>query len=239
MSGHSHFKTIKHEKAISDQKRGKIFSKISQAIALAIKNNGSNPVTNSVLKNLLEEAKKANMPKDTVERAMKKGEGTLGGATLEEVIYEAFGPGGTSLIIEAITDNKNRSLGEVKKILSDHSGKLANEGSVRWGFDKKGIIVIDPEENKLGEELELKVIEAGAEDIVKENDSLSIYTQPEKLNEVKQNLENAGIKISSTFLGWKPKEMVGLEAKDKEAFEKLLEALDENDAVQNVYSNIK
>ena len=244
MSGHSHFSSIKHKKEITDQKRGKIFSKLARQISVAAREKGGDPEANSVLRMAIEKAKEFNMPKDNIERAIKRGAGELGEEKLEEVIYEAYGPRSIAIIIEGITDNKNRALGEIKKILNQYQGKLASIGSVKWMFERKGVITIEnpkPEARspKQKEELELKAIEAGAEDIYWHEDVLDIYTKIEDLEKVKKNLEGQGIKIESASLDWIAKDEVELEEKQKDAAEKLFEALDENDAVQEIYSNLK
>ncbi len=239
MSGHSHAKKIKHQKEITDAKRGQIFSKLARAISVAAKENG-NPETNPKLRQVLEEAKKFALPRENTERAIKKGTGELGGEKLEEVVCEAYGPGGIAIIIEGITDNKNRALGEIKQILNQNGGKLAGEGSVRWMFERKGVITANNEQKTTSkEDLELLAIEAGAEDISWDNDNLDIYTRPDDLEKVKKNLEEKGVKIESSSLGWTTKEMIEVEEKEKESCQKLFEALDENDTVQDIYSNLK
>jgi len=239
MSGHSHFKTIKAQKEIADNKRGKIFSKIGRLIAIAAK-EGPDPLTNSKLRMAVEQAKIVNMPKDNVERAIKKGTGELTGEKLEEVIFEGFGPAGIAIIIEAITDNKNRTISDVKQIFNQNNGKLAGEGAVQWMFERKGIISVDNKEKTMKkEQLELAAIESGAEDLYLYKDILNIYTKPEDLEKVKSNLEKGGIKIKSSFVGLSPKDAVAIDEKTKESCQKLFEALDENDAVQEIYSNIK
>ena len=245
MSGHSHFSSIKHKKAITDEKRGKIFSKISKMISVAAKQGGGDPEANSKLRLAVEQAKQANMPKDNIERAIKKGTGELEGEKLEQVVFEAYGPGKTAIIIEGITDNKNRTLSEIKQILNQNKGKLADEGSVKWLFERKGSIIINPVRSKTSngvnkenkEELELIAIEAGAEDINEHDEFLEIHTKPEDLEKVKKNLEEKGINTESVSLDWVAKESI--ENKEKEACEKLFESLDNNDAVQNIYSNLK
>ena len=243
MSGHSHAKTILHKKQITDAKRGKIFSKIARQISVAVKEKGSDPETNSALRLVIEKAKKYNMPKDNVERAIKRGTGASEGEKLEEVIYEAYGPNSIAIIIEGITDNKNRSLGEIKQILAQNNGKLASSGSVKWMFERKGYITINYQLSVISyqskEDLELKVIEAGAEDISWRDNILDVYTKPEDLEKVKKNLENQEIKIESTNLDWIAKDIKDLSEKDKKAAEKLFEALDESETVQEIYSNLK
>lgn len=243
MSGHSHFSTIKRKKELTDKKRGQIFSKVTRMITIAAREGGGDPATNSKLRLAIEAAKNANLPKENIERAIKRGTGELAGEKLEEVTFEAFGPGGIAIIIEGITDNKNRALGEIKQILSQNSGKLANEGSVRWLFEKKGAIILDLKQQAEGlknkENLELIAIEAGADDIYWHEDFLDIYTKSENLETVKKSLEEKGIKIESASLDWVAKEMIEVDEKNKEAAEGLFEVLDESDSVQNIYSNLR
>ena len=238
MSGHSHFKTIKAQKGIADAKRGNLFSKMAKVIAIAAK-TGPDPITNAKLKVAIEQAKSVNMPKENIERAIKKGTGELAGESLTEVVFEGFGPGGAAIIIEGITDNTNRTIGEIKQILNQNNGKLAGEGAVRWMFERKGIIstTIAPDANK--EQLEMTAIEGGADDIYLHENVLDIYTKPGELENIKKNLEAKNVKIESSILGWVAKEMVEIDEKTKESCQKLFEALDENDAVQEIYSNIK
>ena len=242
MSGHSHWAGIKHKKQAEDQKRGKIFSKLSRMISVAAR-EGTDPEMNPKLRQALEEAKVFNMPKENIEKAIKRGTGELEGVKLEEVSYEAFGPGGVAIIIEGITDNKNRTFQEIKQILQKYNGKLAESGAVKWLFTRKGAITINPNiQNSITkEDLELKAIEAGAEDIYwhKTENLLDIYTKPEELDKVKKNLEAQGIKIESVSLDWVPKDPIEVNEKDREILNKLFEELDENDAVQNIYSNLE
>jgi len=235
MSGHSHWATVKHTKGAEDAKRSKAFSKMACVIIIAAKEGGGDPVSNAKLRTAIEQAKKINMPKDKIEKSIKKGTGELEGGKMEQVTFEAYGPNNIALIIEGITDNKNRALGEVKKILSQYNGKLANEGSVKWMFDRKGVIAI-----KMGgrseDDLEMEAIDAGAEDIEAQEEIIYIYTDPIELDNVKKNLEEKGIEIDSSSLGWIAKETLKIE--NKESFEKLMEALDDNDDVQDIYSNI-
>jgi YebC/PmpR family DNA-binding regulatory protein len=205
-----------------------------------VKEKGPDPSINAKLRLAMEKAKEVNMPKENVERAIKRGSGEDEEGKLEEVSFEAFGPGNTALIIEGITDNKNRALGEVKQILSKNNGKLVGEGAVRWMFDKKGIIAIDKNQGAMTkEDLELTAIEAGADDIYWRETGLDVYTKPESLESVKKNLEAKGVKIESSFLGMIAKEEVAVSEKEKADCEKLFEALDESDEVQEIYSNVK
>jgi YebC/PmpR family DNA-binding regulatory protein len=237
MSGHSHWATIKHKKGAEDAKRSKAFSKISRLISIAAR-EGMDPIANSKLRMAMDQAKLVNMPKENIERAVKKGTGELEGEKLESFIFEALGPSGIALIIEGITDNKNRTLGDIKQILNQHNAKMANEGSVRWMFERKGIIIMANNQEAMAkkDEIELSAIEAGAEDMKWRNEVLEILTKPEELDKVKKSLEEKKFVIESASLDWVAKEEI---EGNKESVEKLFEALDDNDAVQNIYSNIK
>jgi len=242
MSGHSHAKTIKHQKELTDKKRGNIFSKLSRHISLAAKEKGGNPETNSALRMALEQAKSFNLPKENIERAIKRGTGETEGERLEEVIFEAYGPGSIAIIIEGITDNKNRTLGEIKQILNQNNGKLVGEGAVKWMFERKGCITINlrsQTQDRKKEEIELMVIESGAEDIYWYDDNLDVYTKTEDLEKVRKSIEERSVQTESASLDWVAKETVESDEKQKEGCQKLFEALDENEAVQGVYSNIK
>lgn len=242
MSGHSKWSTIKHKKALTDIKRGKIFSKLSKIITVAAKEKGGDQQMNPRLRTAIENAEAVNMPRDNIEKAVKKGTGELEGIALEEFTYEAYGPGNAAIIIEGITDNKNRTVAEIKHLIGQHGGKMANPGNVLWMFNRVGRIIIDAEEN--ADEAELAAIDAGAEDIKKEESILTIFTKPENLYEIKTKLEKGeksdNIKIESAELVWKEKNTV--ETKDetiKNSLEKLYQAIDDHDDVQNIYSNIK
>jgi YebC/PmpR family DNA-binding regulatory protein len=237
MSGHSHFHNIKIKKGAEDAKRSKAFSKLSKEISVAAKDGGSDIVFNPKLRSAVEKAKSMNMPADSIEKAIKKGSGELEGFLYEEFLMEAYGPGGTAFIIEGITDNKNRTLGEIKLILTQRGGKYVNEGGIKWMFEKKGVIAIDAS-NKNKEEMELIAIEAGAEDIDWQENILYIYTKLEELEKTKKALEEKKLKIESANLEWVPKENTSINDDIKEKNQKLFESLDENDDVQNIYTNI-
>lgn len=243
MSGHSHARTVKHKKDLDAKKRGKIFSKMARLISVAVKEGGPNPETNTKLRIAIETARYYNMPNDNIERAIKRSSGELTGEKLEEILFEAYGPAGTALLIEGITDNKNRALGEVKKILNQYNGKLVKGGAVRWMFERKGCITVNIKEQKEElrnkENLELIAIEAGAEDVGWRNGNLDIYVSAESLEEAKKILEEKEVKIESSSLDWKPKETINLKEKEKVSCLKLFEALDENDDVQDIYSNVE
>jgi YebC/PmpR family DNA-binding regulatory protein len=241
MSGHSHWHSIKFQKSIADQKRGKIFSKMSREISIAAKEKGKDPTSNASLRIAIEKAKEFNMPKDNIERAIKRGTGELKEADLESFVFEAYGPGKIALIIEGITDNKNRTWQDIKQILSQNNGKIANEGSVKWMFEKKGVIllILDSQEPKLSkEDLELKIIDSGAENFFWKDNLLEIHSKTEDLEKIKNTFENQNIKIESSSIDWVAKDKVKVEEKEMEACEKLFEALDESDDVQGTYSNL-
>jgi len=243
MSGHSHAKTVRKKKEADAKKRGQIFSKMARLIEVAVRQGGPNPETNAKLRMAIELAKSYNVPSENIERAIKRATGEIEGGKLEEVSFEALGPGGIAMIIEGITDNKNRTLNEIKQVLSRFNGKLASEGSLKWMFERKGCITInlksqDPNfKNK--EELELIAIEAGAEDLYWYDDNLDVYCDVKDLERVKEELKKRGIKIDSTTLDWKPKEMVDLDERKKKECLELFEALDELDSVQEIFSNLK
>lgn len=244
MSGHSHAKTIAHAKNITDQRRGQVFSKMARLIAIAVKEGGVNAETNYKLKVAIERARSVNMPTDNIDRAIKQASGGEEGKNLNEFSFDAYGPGGIALVIEGITDNRNRVLGELKQLLAQHNGKLAQEGSVRWMFEKKGVIIVSlgeqPEGQRDKEALEMKTIEAGAQDLSWQPDeSLEIYSLPEKTQSVKISLEKNGVVVSSAAIDWVAKEEIPVSEKDKETAENLFTALDESNDVQDVYSNLK
>jgi YebC/PmpR family DNA-binding regulatory protein len=240
MSGHSHWHSIKYQKGAADAKKSKAFSKVTRQIAVAARESGGDPVTNSKLRLAIEQAKLLNMPSDNIERAIKRGTGEVEGAKLETVTFEAYGPGGIAIIIEGITDNKNRALGEIKQILNQYEGKLAAGGSVKWLFERKGVITADREQLTIDkEEIELKLIEAGAEDIFWHNTTIDIYAKIGDLESVKKNLEGQNIKIENASLDWVAKEQISVSEKEKEVAQKLFEVLDESESVQEIYSNLK
>jgi YebC/PmpR family DNA-binding regulatory protein len=240
MSGHSHAKTVMATKMANAAKKGKIFSKFGRLITIAVKDGGGSgdPEKNSKLKATIEQAKAMDMPKENIERAIKRGTGELAGEALEEISFEGFGPGGVAIIVDGITDNTNRTLGEIKSIFNQNNGKMAGEGAVRWMFERKGAISVLVE-GKSKEDLEMMAIEAGADDVKTNEDNLDIYTKPEDLETVKKALEEKGIKIESSSLEYVAKEEIEISEKEKEQCQRLFEVLDDNDAVNEIYSNIK
>jgi len=234
MSGHSHAKTVKATKDAADTKRSKEFSKLSKEITIAAKESGGDPTANPRLRSAVEKARGFNMPTDNIERATKRGTGEGSEVQLEEISLEAYGPGNIAILIQGITDNKNRVLGEIKQILLKHQGKLVDGGAIRWMFEQKGVITLKGKK----EDLELTAIEAGAEDMYwHSNEFLDVYTKPEDLRKVKEALSQ-GTDIESFSLDWVAKERIQASESDTVAAEKLFKALQENDSVQEVYSNI-
>lgn len=236
MSGHSHWATIKHKKGAEDAKRGKLFSKLNREITVAVRDGGPNLDTNSKLRVLFEKAKEYNMPKDNIDRILKKASGELQGETLEEFIFEIIGPGESAILVEGITDNKNRALGNLKKILSRFDAKLVSEGALKWQFDRKGFI--DIEGVSQNEELEMQAIECGADDIAWGDNSLTIYASPDHLDSVRKALEAKGIKYKTFGFSWVAKEEKNISDDAKQSLEKLFEALDDDDDVQELFSNV-
>lgn len=238
MSGHNKWTQIKRQKGTNDAKRSKIFAKLSKVITLAAKTSGD-PDANPVLKLAIEKAKQVNMPSDNIQKALKKGTGELAGGNLEEVLYEAYGPEGVALIIEATTDNNNRTVSEVKHILSVHSGRLGESGSVKWMFDRYGYLEISFNEKIKTEDVEIQAIEAGAEDVNVLDNMVVIYVKPEDLYRVKSELEKNGLEILETGFEWKAKNKVKVDNEVSGKIEALFEALDEQEDVNEVYSNLE
>ena len=238
MSGHSKWAGIKHKKAIVDAKRGKVFTKISKELSVAARIGGGAIEMNPRLRLAVEKAKEANMPSDNVKRAIQKGTGELPGSTYEESIYEGYGPGGVALLLEILTDNKNRTVGEIRHILSKHNGNLGEAGCVAWMFDKKGYILVNKKATDEDTLMSL-ALDAGAEDFKNEPDeeNYEIITAPEDFNKVKEFLEQNNIPLNLAEITMIPQNYVKLESKDAEKMLKLMYALEEHDDVQNVYAN--
>ena len=236
MSGHSKWSTIKRKKAVVDQKRGKIFSKLAKEITVAAKLGGGDPEGNSRLRTVLLACRAANMPKDKVEQAIKKGTGDSGGAEYEEVRYEAYGPGGVALIVDTLTDNRNRTVAEIRHILSKNNGSMAESGAVTWNFEQKGQIVVHKDAGSEDDVFE-KVIEAGAEDLSSESDVYEITTDPADLHAVADALEKMGLAAQEAKLTMIPKTTLEVDANVAKQVLRVLELLEDCDDVQNVYSN--
>jgi YebC/PmpR family DNA-binding regulatory protein len=238
MSGHSHWSTIKYKKEMMDSKRSKIFSKLAKEITIAARDGGSDMTFNPRLRTVVDKAREANMPSDNIDKAIKKGAGELEGCTYEEFSLEAYGPDGTALIIDGITDNKNRSFGEIKLILNQRGGKMVEGGGIKWMFEKKGVIMVD-KNVKDKEDLELLTIESGADNFDWGEEYMTIYTKPEELDKVKNFFIDNQIKPKESNLEWVAKELVEGTESTQEKFQKLYEALDDHDDVQNIYTNLK
>lgn len=238
MAGHSKWAQIKHKKAQVDAKKGKIFTKIVKEISVAARLGGGDPEKNPRLRLAIDRAREVNMPMDNIKRAIMKGTGELPGTSYEEIVYEGYGPGGVALLIEVMTDNKNRTVSEIRHLLSKHGGSLGESGCVSWIFEKKGYILID--KKAVDEDTLLSVaLDAGAEDLKNDEkeDNYEIIVPPDKLKEVKNAIEQAGINVSMAEVTMLPKNYVPVEGSVAEQMIKLMEALEEHDDVQNVYAN--
>lgn len=236
MSGHSKWSSIKRQKQATDVKRGMVFSKLTTAMTVCVKQSGGDPQTNFRLRLLLDQARNVNMPKDKVQAAIDRGLGKGEVSNLEEVLYEGYGPAGVAIVAEAVTDNRNRTTSEIKNVLERAGGSLAGPNSVSWMFEKKGLLVV--KSDKKFDEIFLTAADGGAEDVQEAGDSFEIYTKPEDLEKVKQNLELAGLEIVSSEFAYKPKDVAKVQ--DRENAGKILslmDKLDELDFIQKVYSN--
>jgi YebC/PmpR family DNA-binding regulatory protein len=237
MSGHSKWSTIKRKKGAIDARRGKIFTKIIKEITLAARLGGGDPEANARLRQAILAAKDENMPKDNIERAIKKGTGTGADAVaFEEVTYEGYGPGGAAVLVEVMTDNKNRTVAEVRHIFSKHGGNLGENGCVAWIFEKKGTIVLDKKSVSEDELMEL-ALEAGAQDVREEENEFEIITDPASFEEVKDAINQRKIKYIEAKISLIPQNTVKLEAGKAEQMLKMMEKLEDNDDIQNVYAN--
>lgn len=240
MSGHSKWATTKRKKAGIDAKRSKVFTKVAKLITVAARDGKSgDPAMNPSLRIAVDNAKAVSMPKDNIERAIKRGLGSLeGGAQLEEVTYEAYGPGGIAILIECLTDNKNRALGEIKTVINKAGGSFASAGSVSYLFKKAGQIIIDETKNSAkGEELEMAIIDSGADDFSKDDDLILVTCAFAELNHVKKNLEDGGIVIDAAEIAQIPAACTEVSEEKRASVEKILENLDDLDDVSNVYTN--
>ena len=238
MSGHNKWTQIKRQKGANDAKRSQIFAKISKVITLAAK-NGGDPDANPALKIAIDKAKAVNMPSDNIQKAIKKGTGELAGESVEEVLYEAYGPEGVALIIEATTDNNNRTVSEVKHILSKNGGRLGESGSVKWMFDHLGYVEIPRDADSDPEKIELSAIEAGAQDVEVQEDAVIAYVGPEDIYHIKNEMEKEGFHISESGFEWKAKSKIKADANLSEKIETLFDLLDEQEDVTEVYSNLE
>jgi YebC/PmpR family DNA-binding regulatory protein len=236
MAGHSHWANIQHKKGIVDAKRGKVWSKLSRLIIVAARNGGGDPVMNLKLRYAIDKARDVSMPKDNIERAIKRGTGELGDAALEELTYEGFGPGGAAILIDVMTDNRNRTSGEVRKILERGGGKLGSAGNVAFLFDRKGQIAVEAagtdEDTLMG-----LALDAGADDLTRDGDYFVVSTDPAAFAAVKTALEGQGVKLANAEISQVPKVPKDVDEETGKRIARLMEALDDHDDVQNVYTD--
>jgi len=238
MAGHSKWANIKHKKSREDERRGKLFSKLSKMIAVAAREGGSDPEMNSDLRLAIQKAKDNNMPNDNIERAIKRGTGELEGVNYEKFIYEGYGPGGVALYMELMSDNRNRTAAELRHLLTKHGGNLGENGCVAWMFDRKGQLLVNLEKTNMDEDNLLMIaLEAGAEDVVSEDGLLSVYTEATDFEESRKEMEEAGVVFTSGDIAMIPENNVDLDKSNAKKILKLLEELEDHDDVQEVYSN--
>jgi YebC/PmpR family DNA-binding regulatory protein len=236
MSGHSKWHSIKHKKGAADAKRGKVFTRIIKELTVAARAGGGDPDSNPRLRTIVAEAKSVNMPAENIKRAIRRGTGEEPGLTYEEAMYEGYGPGGAAVMIDVLTDNKNRTVGELRHLLTKHGGNLGETNSVAWMFEKKGYIVI--EKTKADEETLLSgALEAGADDIRDDEDNWEVVTSPDAFAAVRDAIKNLGIEAASAEVAMLPQNYVKLEGKTAAQMVKLMEGLEEHDDVRHVWSN--
>jgi len=238
MSGHSHWATIKRSKGAADAKRGQLFTKLGREIEIAARDGGGDVGANFRLRLAVDKARQAAMPKDNIERAILRGTGQLKGATIEQMTYEGYGPQGTAVIVEVVTDNRNRAVSEVRRLFSRHGGNLGETGSVAWLFERKGYISIVPKDGE-ADDLALVAIDTGADDVKVSQELVEVYTRAEDLQKIKAALEEKQIEIESAELSWVPKTFIQLDDKATHQNMRLIDALEESDDIQAVYSNLE
>ncbi len=236
MSGHSKWHSIKHQKGVTDARRGQLFTKLTREIIIAAREGGGNTEANFRLRLAIQKARDSNMPMDNIDRSIKKGTGELEGGSLAELTLEGYGPNGIAILVSALSDNRNRTIQEVRSTFSRHGGSLGESGCVAWLFDSKGLIMVKAESVD-PDELALAAIDAGAEDVKVEDDYVEVYTVPEELEKVRAALEGNNVAIESSELFKEPKSLFELDEKAALQTLKLLDKLEENDDVQNVFSN--
>jgi len=239
MAGHSKWANIKRKKAKVDAQRGKIFTRIAKEIIVAAKNGGGDPEANLQLKNAIQKAKEANIPNDNIQRAIMRGTGELEGANYEEVTYEGYGPGGVAVLLDILTDNRNRTAGEIRHYFSKYGGNLGESGCVSWMFEKQGIIIVKKDIGQSEDDLMLMALEAGADDLKAEEEVFEITCSPESLPEVRRYLEDNGIPVEEAEVTMVPQNSVKLEGKNAELMNKLIDLLEDHDDVQEVYTNFE
>jgi YebC/PmpR family DNA-binding regulatory protein len=237
MSGHSKWSQIKRQKGVTDARRGQLFTKLAREIIVAVREGGSNPEANFRLRLAIQKARDNNMPLDNIDRAIKRGSGHAEGASLAEMVLEGYGPNGVAILVTALSDNRNRTLQEVRNIFTRHGGNLGESGCVAWLFDSRGLITLETN-TRDAEKLALEAIDAGAEDVKVENNYIEVYTKPAELEKVREALEQKKITIASAEVSMIPKTMMELEEKAALQTLKLLDKLEELDEVQHVSSNV-
>ena len=238
MSGHSKWSTIKRKKGAEDEKRGKIFTRLARDIMLAARSGGGDPAANPTLRTTVDKARGANMPKDNIERAIKKGTGELAGGELDEITYEAYAAHGIPVLIQCLTDNRNRTLADIRRIFNRQGGNLAEAGAVSWMFDTKGYITVESTGNMDPDDIFMLAVEAGAEDVEIGEESIDIYTSPDQLHTVSHALSEKGLTVGEVELAQVPKNEIELGEKETLQVMGTIEALEELDDVQQVYSGL-
>jgi YebC/PmpR family DNA-binding regulatory protein len=236
MSGHSKWHTIKHKKGAADAKRGKVFTRIIKELTVAARNGGGDPGSNPRLRTVIADAKAVNMPADNIKKAIQRGTGELPGVTYEEITYEGYGPGGAALIIETMTDNKNRTVGEIRHMLEKYNGNLASSNAVAWMFSKKGYVVVD-KKGADEEQLLSVALDAGADDMADDGDTWEITSDPSAFEAVRDAVKGLGVEPATAQVAMIPQNYVKLEGKEASQMIKLMEVLEEHDDVQHVWSN--
>jgi YebC/PmpR family DNA-binding regulatory protein len=236
MSGHSKWASIKHKKAATDARRGQLFTKLARAITVAAKEGGGDPDANFTLAAAIQKARDFSMPKDSIQRAIDRGTGGgADGQTIDRVVYEGYGPAGVAVLVEALTDNRNRTSADMRHAFDKHGGSLGEPGSVAWVFEKRGVVLVDAD--RYSEDELIPAIDAGAEDVSKEGDSLKVVSPAENMATVREALEGAGIDIESAELTMEPSNLIEVTGADARAVMRLMEALDDHDDVEAVHAN--
>ncbi len=239
MSGHSKWANIKRKKAVVDAQKGKVFSKLTREITAAARQGGGNPDGNFRLKTAIDKARASNVPQDNIQRAIQRGSGPGEGEQYEELLYEGYGPGGVAVMVEVLTDNRNRTAGEVRHLFAKHGGNLGESGCVAWMFDQKGLIQVEKEDAPGEDDLLLSATEAGAEDLREDEESWDVVTGVDVLPAVKDALEQGGVKVADAEVTYLPRSTVAVDGTDAERLLRLLDLLEEHDDVQRVHANFE
>lgn len=238
MSGHSKWSTIKHKKGAADAKRGALFTKLAKVISIAARDGGGDPEFNFQLRSAIDLARAANVPKDNIERSINRGTGEIDGGIIEEILYEGYGPSGVAVMVQALTDNRNRTASNIKHIFTKHGGNLGGSGAVQWMFEQKGIVRIEGDEEPDGEQ-QLLLIDAGAEDIEVSDSEIIIRSSGDALTKVRDAAESAGFTVAASDLEWVAKDTVDVDEDVKGKIEKMFEALDGDEDAHSIFSNVQ